>query len=345
MLYGIQKKTKTDDPSLLTPVPLSSLDTAGWREEDLEAILVERIDYVVREDQLFVVCHERKRQEEADILALDKNGVLYIFELKRWSGKESHLLQVIRYGQIFGRYGYSELESLFRKYVRDETAPLDGRHCQFFQLGDKLPSSQFNSDQRFLVVTAGMDIDTLEAVQYWRGKGLPIQALTYHLYRYGDSFLIEFHAYSPDPDDYAALVTGNYVVNTNVTYEPDAYKEMLDQGKAAAYYGRRNALDSIGKGDTVFLYHTGVGVCAVGRALDKPRGTDYRGDPGQEHFVPLEFRYAADPKLEPRKCVSAAEINAAVSRSYRFRQTAFSITAEMAATIEKLLKDKHDKPE
>ena len=51
---------------------------------------------------------ERTRQEEPDILAIDSNGDLYIFELKRWEGKQENLLQVLRYGQLFGNSTYDE---------------------------------------------------------------------------------------------------------------------------------------------------------------------------------------------------------------------------------------------
>lgn len=170
---------------------------------------------------------------------------------------------------------------------------------------------------------------------------MPITALTYHVYEFDGHFFIEFHSYSPDPDDYAALLANNVVVNTNITYRKNAYKEMLAQDKAAAYYGRKTAVDGIQKGDRVFLYHTGVGVCAMGRAIDRFREADYGEDAGAEHYVKLDMQFKADPVLEPEKCVSAWEINKAVSGSYRFRQTAFSVTMEMADEIERLLKEKH----
>ena len=53
------------------------------------------------------------------------------------------------------------------------------------------------------------------------------------------------------------------------------------------------------------------------------------------------MEYAADPVAEPDKCVRASEINKAISGSYRFRQTAFGITTEMADESEKLLEAKH----
>jgi len=343
MLYHLTKKNKETDPAELKPVRLSALSKAGWEEKDLENVLAKKIEYVIRGDQLMVIFQERRFQEEADILAVDEKGTLYIFELKRWQSDESTLLQVIRYGQIFGQYKYEDLERLFRIYITDATASLREHHATHFELdeGAILSPSDFNKKQQFVVVTAGADLQTLDAIRYWRRNNLPITALTYHVYEFDGEFLIEFHSYSPEPDDYAALLTNNHVVNTNATYMENAYKDMLRECKAAAYYDRKYAVDGIRKGDRVFLYHTGVGVCAMGRAIDSVKEVDYGNDPGAEHFVRLKIEYAADPVSEPQKCVRASEINQAVSASYRFRQTAFSITAEMADAIEALLKSKH----
>lgn len=342
MLYHINKND--DSNSLeLKPVNLSNLSEAGWKEKDLEDVLAKKIEYVIRSDQLMVIFQERQFQEEADILAIDEDGTLYIFELKRWQGDKSNLLQVIRYGQKFGQFKYQDLERLYQSYINDPSVSLRKSHAVLFDLeeGAILSPSDFNQKQRFIVVTAGVDLDTLEAIRYWQNNGLPIEALTYHVYEFGGEFVIEFHSYSPDPDDYASLLSNNFVVNTNVTYLKSAYQEMLSQEKAAAYYGRKNAVDGIKAGDRVFLYHTGVGVCAMGGAIDHPREADYGEDAGEEHFVRLEMKYKADPVTEKEKCVTASEINRAISGSYRFRQTAFGISSEMADEIESLLKEKH----
>src|SRR6202011_2111772 len=105
MLFRLQLKPEAG----LKEVPLSSLDQAGFKEKDLEDILAKRLELVLQEDQLLVISQERKWQEEADILALDESGTLYIFEIKRWQSDKSNLLQVIRYGQIFGHYDYGAI--------------------------------------------------------------------------------------------------------------------------------------------------------------------------------------------------------------------------------------------
>ncbi len=67
----------------LDPIRTRSLKEAGWKEKDLENAMAENITSLIREEFLMIISQERPRQEEPDILALDKDGVLYIFELKR----------------------------------------------------------------------------------------------------------------------------------------------------------------------------------------------------------------------------------------------------------------------
>ncbi len=340
MIYGLSRD-KEEGPSFRS-ISLSSLEDAGWTEKHLEDALAERIDLVVREDQLLVLAQERPRQEEADILALDEKGTLYIFELKRWQSDQSNLLQVMRYGQMFGQYSYQRLQDRFRKYVKDSSADLAAYHQRHFELEEPLARGQFNTDQEFVVVTAGIDLDTLAAIRYWRRKGLRITALTYHVYEDQRRFYVEFHSFAPEPDEGVGLLSNHFIVNTDITYQPEGYKAMLAESKASAYHNRKNAVDKIEKGDRVFLYHNRVGVVAVGRALGKARECDWQGDEGAEHYVRLQFKLKADPILEPEKCVSAAEINEAMHSGHCFRQTAFSITGEMGDKIEELLRAKHE---
>lgn len=44
----------------------------------------------------------RKWQEKPDLMALDREGNLYIFEIKVWESRNENLLQILRYGQLFG---------------------------------------------------------------------------------------------------------------------------------------------------------------------------------------------------------------------------------------------------
>ena len=340
MLY-LLKKDKSGKPDL-EYANIASLSEAHWSELDLENILAERIQDVLREDKLMVITQERPAQEEADILALDETGILFIFELKKYPSQGENLLQVIRYGQKFGQYKYEDLNNIWKSYSKDTKIPLDETHKNYFDLDNTLPHHEFNKNQQFVVITAGADMETLSSIEYWKNKHLPITALTYHVYRLNNDFLLEFHGFSPDPEDYSVLLSPCYIVNTDYTWDQNAYKEML-KGRASAYWGRKTAVDRIQKGNRVYLYHTGVGIIASGRALSSVKKDKCDGADDEEHYIPVNWQYKIAPYKQPNFCVTANEINQHFGTGQRFRLTCFSISREWADFIDSKLLEKQPK--
>lgn len=131
-----------------------------------------------------------------------------------------------------------------------------------------------------------------------------------------------------------------FIVNTNITWSKKNYKEMLKQEKAAAYYQRKKSIESINKGDTIFLYHTGVGVIAYGKAIDSNRMQDIDGEKDGEYYIKLKFDWMVNPDSEPDKAVKAWEINSKLNSRHSFRHAVFSISEDMAELIKKLAKKK-----
>ena len=178
MLYKLNKNTNRNNYSKVKRVTLSYI---GWKEKDLENLISNNIQDFISSNDLMAIFTERARQEEPDILAIDKEGDLYIFELKRWSGKQENLLQVLRYGQLFGKSTYDELNCLYQKYQHNEKANLALDHSSYFY-GDTskiLPDDNFNKKQHFLIVTNGVDQSTIESIIYWKNNGLNIDAIVY----------------------------------------------------------------------------------------------------------------------------------------------------------------------
>ena len=137
MLY----KLNTDNIESSIRMEIKNPDHWELKEEDIETFFKDRLSEIVSEDQLMLIGRERKFQEEADLLALDKDGILYIFELKRWKSDQENILQVMRYGQIFGRYTYKELEDLARQQLKlEKTWSLSKSHKEHFDLEPALPN-------------------------------------------------------------------------------------------------------------------------------------------------------------------------------------------------------------
>jgi hypothetical protein len=318
----------------------------GILEKHIEEFLRSRLNEVVSEDQLMLVGQERSFQEEADLLALDKNGVLYIFELKRWQSSQENILQVMRYGQIFGRYTYLELEDLAKRQQKLDGA-LKDRHREYFELDSPLPESKFNHDQVFVLVTNGVDRETISAINYWSKKGVKIEYAPYRIYDVGGQPYIQFDTYNPDDEILVEENTQFFIVNTNKSYMPDAWESMVGdgkKGKASAYFDRKNSVCKISKGSIVYLYHTGIGVVAKGVATSGFGRTDYEGDPEEEYYVPVKFEWALPDKTQwEAKAPRAWEINKRTNTSNRFRQTVFSISQAMADAVDIIAKERSGK--
>ena len=338
MLFYLNENNKT----LIKSVKPLSLIDIGWSEKDLENMLSENITKLIPENQLMVLCQSKPFKEAADIFAVDKEGTLYIFELKRWISHQENILQVLRYGQIFGQYSYDLLEEMLQRYKQDPSINLADKHYEYFNeiINEPIKEKCFNKDQRFVVITNGIDIESLNAVKYWQEKNLKLDSIIYRVYQVGDEILFEFNPYNPDQEVILEKEEGYYIVNTNITWSSVNYKEMLNEEKAAAYYDRKHGIANIRKDDTVFLYHTGVGIIAFGKAISEQMAKEFDGDPDEEFYVKLQFDWKINPDLEPGRAVKASEINKKLQSGYRFRQTTFTIPHEMADVIKELAENK-----
>lgn len=325
MLYKLDKA----DIKKSARTEIASLSDFGITEKDLENFLSSRLTDVIFEDELMLIAQERAFQAEADLLALDKDGVLYIFELKRWKSRQEDLLQVLRYGQKFGRYTYDDLESLARRYSKLKSDwSLSGAHRDVF--GISLEKTDFNCNQVFVLVTNGADEETLSAAGYWSSKGLKIFCMPYDIFKINGEPYLQIRPYNPTGATVVERNTGYYIVNTM----PDTWEKMLNCGKAAAYGARKGAVRDIPRGSTVYLYRPRVGIIAKGES------TSSSEDNGDECFVRVKFKWSYRKDDWHSKVPTAREINQRLKSGHRFRQTAFSISKKMATTIDEIREEK-----
>lgn len=343
MIYTLPKRSKPKTQAedlVLGNIQLSTLAEAGWAEKDLENLLASKPELLFKENRLMPIFQETAFREHPDILALDSDGGLYIFELKRQDGNEDSLLQVIRYGQLFGRSSFDELQDMLRKQKKVDTLELASFHKDYFELDVPLDKSKFNHEQRFVVVTAGIDTSTLDAVEYWQEKKMPIVALTYHVYKQDNQFLLEFHSFSPTADDYAVVLSGYYFINSNSRYDPNGWQQMIQKNRVSAFGGRKNTVNAINRGDRVFLYHSGLGVIASGKADSGVKKAAYSGVGDEEHYVEVTWEDWIDPTKQRDLAVRANEINKKFKTTHTFRLTRYGVSKEISDFVAKQLKER-----
>lgn len=317
MLYYLND----NDKQQLKTAKRTNLQNIGWLEKDLELLLEKNMDRLLDEQHLMPIFTQRSFQEEPDIMALDRTGKLFIFELKRWKSNSENLLQVFRYGQIFGQNTYDQLNSMYLNFNKGAKSLLE-EHRTYFDLKPEecIKKEHFNQQQHFLVVTDGTDLKTREAINYWKESNLNIDSIVYRVYQTtsGEN-LIEFNSYSPFQDVIEYEET-SFILNTNYKNNPNSHKAMLDQEKASAFFAPwKLKINNIQKGDRVFLYKSGTGIVATGIGTGELKSATYEGKEDEEFYTPLDnFKILKTP-------LKAAKIKEAANSNFVFNQTMFRI--------------------
>lgn len=316
-----------NDKKVLETVKRTNLASINWKEKDLENLISHNIEKIISSDGLMTIFQERRGKEEPDILAVDKKGDLYIFELKRWESDKENLLQVLRYGQIFGQYDYHLLSELYNKY-RPNSKEFIEEHRSYFNLGnnEEIRKEDFNKKQHFVIITDGTDFETRQAINYWRKTGLLIESIIYRVYESSkNEKMIEFETYSPE-EDVIEFEEGCYILNTNYNNDPKDDNDMIKNKKASAFYDPwKFKINKIQKGDKVFLYRSATGIVAMGKGSGKINKKNYQDKPtelNEEYYTELEeFKILLKP-------LSAREVKKITQVDYRFMSTMFGIGKE-----------------
>ena len=116
-----------------------------------------------------------------------------------------------------------------------------------------------------------------------------------------------------------------YVLNTNYNNNEGDHKDMLEKGIAAAFCDPwKYKIDRIKKGDVVFLYQSGIGVVAYGKASGNLEVD------GEKHWQKLDSFQRVVP-------FPAREIKRVIKSNLVFLQTMFKIPVEFGLLIEENL--------
>jgi ribosomal protein L39E len=265
-------------------------------------------------------------KEEPDLMALDRDGKLFIFEIKVWEARSENLLQVLRYGQLFGPYDYERLNEIWQKRNSDGPSLLEVHQAKFEQ---NLRPEQFNRRQVFVVLTNGLDVDTRQAIRYWRSTKLDVRPWVYRAYQLDDRKLLEISPFRTEDDPLEDQGEGSpgegfYIVNTNKRNASEDDEAMLTTKRVAAYFDPwKYKIARLKKSDTVFLYRSGQGIVAFGKADGKLKKSAYHGNPAhpaEEYSMGLLGFTPVTPPL------SASRIKEITGRpTLVFLQTMFSL--------------------
>ena len=273
-------------------------------------------------------------------MAIDREGSLYIFEIKVWEAHQENLLQVLRYGQIYGASDYDGLDRIWQRTAGAEKSLSDAHEAKF---DVKLRREDYNRRQVFVVLTNGLDVDTRQAIRYWLKTKLDVRPWVYRAYEFDGQLLIEISPFrtADDPleDQAESPGDGYYIVNTNIRNDAQDDEAMLAEKKVAAYFEPwKFKIARLKKGDHVFLYRSGVGIVAAGRANGKLKKASYHAQP--EHRDE-EYSMGLDDFIHVAPPLTAAEVKEISGNSgLIFRQTMFSLDHDAGDRLYQTMSDR-----
>lgn len=248
----------------LEPVQFKDFSSFEKLEKELEELIAKNILEVLFEDSsLMPIFQERQYQSEADIYALNEKGELIIFELKRGSASEYAVYQVLGYAQKAGQWTYSELQDMYQKYT-GKKIELTEAHQEAFGLEDSLDAKELNNAQHLIVIGSAADDSLINAVDYWKKRGISIEFLPYRIYELGGEKYFEFFALPYDKHKNPSDVKG-VLFDTNRSYDEDAIWYMMEKSRVAAFGDKKSVVNYVSQGDIVFFSHRYKGLVAAAK--------------------------------------------------------------------------------
>lgn len=272
----------------IEPLPETSFEERGIRErEDLQRLLRENIGVVAPD--VLVIAEEFGEWVESkrriDLLAIDKNGNLVVFELKRSNDSPHQELQAIRYAAMVSSMTFARATDVFQTYL-DDTGQ-DAREKLLEFLGwDEPREEDFAREVRIVLVAADFGKELTTAVLWLNERDLDIRCVRMKPYANGGQTLIDVQQVVPLPEaeeymvrvrEKAATVrvaardgedTGYWFMNTGDSGNPTSrsWEACSEYGFMAAGGGEqyRRAIRRLKVGDKLFAYLSGHGYVGFG---------------------------------------------------------------------------------
>jgi len=312
MLYKLNKSSTVFDS--IDPLPFTGLPL----EKELEDLLAQNLfDVLFEGAKLMPVFQERKWQPEADIYALNEQGDLVIFELKRDLAGGGAVHQALRYCEQAARFSYEKLESLLQTYrATDQKLNLQEEHRAGFDLEHPLDRSSFNRQQHLVIVGSAGDAELIRNVDYWKSKGISISFIPYRVYEIQGEKYFEFFAPPYDQHSNPADLKG-VIFDTNLSYDEDGIWYMCENARVAAFGQIQGIVHSFNKGDIAFIYHKGTGIVAAGEV----KGEVKEDDTADALYRDLKWLTPTPTREGIIKGLSASEIKSVMGFNFWWAKT------------------------
>ena len=250
-------------------------------EEMLEAVLVANPNMLMRGLKLI------GRQVPVptgyvDLLGIDEDGRLVVFELKREKLTRKAVAQVLDYGSYLEDLSESELATL----IVEESGKNGINEITDF---DEWYASQWEGSIKpvqMVLVGLGADANARRMVDYLAERGIDIGIVTFHGYAYGDTVLLarQVRAADDPPSGLRSRISGQKADEQEVQRKADEY------GVAKLLQDARKSLDY-----SVKSYYTKSGITYLQRTIILPDDVHVRTSHSVKVDGPEKIRIIFSP--------------------------------------------------
>jgi hypothetical protein len=315
MLYKLGQNNN-DVFDSLEPVPFQGIQL----EKHLEDLLANNLSEKLFEDnKMMPIRQERPYEGVADIYALNEQGDLIIFELKRGGVGGDAVYQALGYCETAAHWDFQQLQNSVNwdAYGYDSAKGLREAHQNHFELQQPLDEATFNTQQKLMIVGSASSDDLIRKVDYWKSKGISVDFIPYRIYeiKAGEKKEYYFEFFSlPYDRHYNPAEAKGVIFDTNRSYNEDSIWYMCEHRRVAAFGDRQEAARCLRPGDTVFLCHKWTGIIAAGTV----KGKNIKEDQAEEAlFWDLDW-LTAFPKQDGGtiKAMSVADVKKVLKRDF-----------------------------
>lgn len=301
-----------------------SIGELNLLEKDLENLLAEILE---SDGEWMPIFQERNFRPEPDLVALDSNGNLIIFELKRYSADSWTIHQIMNYYRSFGSLSYDDLNQKFKKYLIEknysgEIKELADFHKENFGLDEPLPKNYFNRIQKMMIVANVADSSLIEDIKYLKQQGLyNIDFTPYRFYKIGEKIYFEFFTKPYDLHIDSRSIKG-VMFDTCEKYYAGAFLDMFAKAKISAYGDKEDTVYCFNKGDYVFYYKNGIigaGIIISDVIQEQKIIPGYNT---YESYCKVKLLTPALKDYREIKCISASKIKNLLGHGFFFATTA-----------------------
>lgn len=225
-------------------------------------------------DAILILYQETSGERQADILGIDSQGNLIIIELKRSWADRTTIGQVLDYAATISKWSYENFNDKFKEYKGADKELI--KEFRAFVDNEEFQEDDLCKTQRLFVVTPHFEENLLKVIKWLKKYQLPIDIIPFALYDQKGQLIIKVKQIEVEPLSFGGIWKGDWFFNTNETYAPGAYKNML-KNNCIAIYGYDNPkeiLSGPNTGDRIYYYRNGIGIIAVAEIDDDIESTD-----------------------------------------------------------------------